>query len=74
LTYVEGTTYLSILKNLFFVNEGKILGFVFFKVGMMIKPERKDVISKFPFPHKQKIDAILSWENKLHLDICPNIF
>jgi hypothetical protein len=41
-------------KSLFCATEGKLLGFVVSKEGMMIDPERVEVISKLPPPHNKK--------------------
>jgi hypothetical protein len=41
-------------KNVFAVNEGRLLGFIVSKEGMMIEPERTKVISKIMYPHNTK--------------------
>jgi hypothetical protein len=41
-------------KFSFAVNEGKLLGFVVSKYGIMIELERTKSISKIPFPHNKK--------------------
>jgi hypothetical protein len=40
-------------KYVFAVNEGKLLGFIVSKYGMMIEPKRTESISKIPFPHNK---------------------
>lgn len=41
-------------KFIFFITEGKLLGFVVLKNKMMIDPEREEVIAKLPPPHNKK--------------------
>lgn len=41
-------------KSIFCVIQGKLLGFIVSKDGMMIDPEREEVISKLPPPHNKK--------------------
>ena len=41
-------------KSVLCVTEGKLLGFVVPKEGMMIDPERAEVIEKLPPPHNKK--------------------
>ena len=49
-------------KSIFCVTEGKLLGFVVSKDGMMIDLER-EVIAKLPPPHNKKIHAIIHGED-----------
>jgi hypothetical protein len=41
-------------KYVFVVDEGRLLGFIVSKEGMMIEPERTESISKIPPPHNKK--------------------
>jgi hypothetical protein len=41
-------------KYVFVVDEGRMLGFIVSKEGMMIEPERTQAISKIPPPHNKK--------------------
>ena len=41
-------------KSIFCITEGKLLGFMVSKDGMIIDPERSEVIAKLPPPHNKK--------------------
>lgn len=54
-------------KSIFCVIEGKILGFVVSKDGMMIDPERAEVIAKLPPPHNKKsMQSLMGKINFVH--------
>jgi hypothetical protein len=40
-------------KNVFAVDEGKLLEFIVSKYGMNIEPKRTEVITKIPPPHNK---------------------
>ena len=41
-------------KSFFYLDEGKILGFIVSKKGIYIDPERIEEIKRIPFPHNKK--------------------
>jgi hypothetical protein len=47
--------FLNPKKSILCVTEGKLLGFVVSKDGMMIDPERVEVIANLPPPHNKKL-------------------
>ena len=44
----------SILKSVFAVTEGKLLGHIVSKTGISIDPERIKAIEQIPLPHNKK--------------------
>jgi hypothetical protein len=46
---------LNTRKFIFVVNEGRLLGFLASKSGIMIKPEIIEAISNIVFPHNKKL-------------------
>jgi hypothetical protein len=45
-------------KNVFAVDEGRLLGFIVSKHGMNIEPKRTEVITKIPPPHNKNLCSL----------------